>query len=171
MHRRWIKTISLYSKNSLYNAYLQCRCRKISRDICTPSRIHQGVGIRGCTGSGTDQWMSSWSQKYHLLTRFEQIKHKMSWFLTVLFPVTQNIQGRHHLQSCWPADQPARSQPPSRLPRRSRSDPGSVLWSVWGERMSGGSPHHWTLCPCSGCPYGVLCFATQSGKIFSTRKL
>ena len=79
MHRRWIKTISLYSKNSLYNAYLQCRCRKISRDICTPSRIHQGVGIRGCTGSGTDQWMSSWSQKYRLLPRFEQIKCHDSW--------------------------------------------------------------------------------------------
>ena len=167
MHLRWIKTKLFFYLKIL--KYWYFRCHKTSRVICIPSRIHQGAGIPGYTGPGTDQWMSCWSRRFRRQTRFDQMKYW--WVLTFLFPVTKTIQGHHHLQSCWPANQPARSQSLAWLPWRSRSDPGSVLWTFKGTRMSRGSPHHWTLCPCSGSTYGILCFAKQSGKIFSIRKL
>ena len=72
------------------------------------------------------------------------------WSLDFLFPITKTIQGYHHLQGCWPANQPARSQSLARLPWRMGSDPSSLLWTFRGTRMSSGSLHHWTLCLCSG---------------------
>ena len=64
----------------------------------------------------------------------------------------------------WAWDRPVNVLLVPKIPSAMGSDPGSLLWTFRGTRMSSGSLHHWTLCPCSGGTYGLMCFAQLSGK-------